>query len=80
MRDIRGGSSFAGGAAATGFWGGMTLGRLLLPFVTSRVGEQVSMLSYLALTIVLELIFWLVPNLVASAVAVALLGFFMGTY
>ena len=33
---------------------------------------------YLAASVGLELIFWLVPKFVVSAVAVALLGFFLG--
>ncbi|RDL41656.1 uncharacterized protein BP5553_01635 [Venustampulla echinocandica] len=78
MTRVRGASSFAGGASATGFWGGMTVGRLFLAFLTSRIGENKSMMIYLGLSVVLELIFWLVPNLVVSAVSAALLGMFMG--
>lgn len=79
MTRVRNASSFVGGAAATGFWGGMTVGRLFLPFLTMRIGEFRSMILYLSLVIILELIFWLVPNLVLSAVSAAFLGMFMGT-
>lgn len=78
MTNVRGATSFAGGATATGFWGGMTVGRLFLSFLTARIGEFRSVLLYLALTIILELIFWLVPNLVVSAVSIAFVGMFMG--
>lgn len=78
MTSVRKASSVAGAGAATGFWGGMTVGRLFLSLLTSRVGELYSMLIYLGLTIGLELIFWLVPNLAVSAVAAALMGVFMG--
>ncbi|KAH8821863.1 major facilitator superfamily domain-containing protein [Xylogone sp. PMI_703] len=78
MTHVRSATSFAGGATATAFWGGMTVGRLCLPFLTVRLGEFKSMLVYLGLSIALELCFWLVPNLVVSAVSVALLGMFIG--
>ncbi|KAK4986993.1 hypothetical protein LTR50_004945 [Elasticomyces elasticus] len=78
MTRVRNASSFVGGAAATGFWGGMTVGRLFLSFLTTRVGALRSMILYLCLTIVFELIFWLVPNLVVSAVSAVILGVFIG--
>jgi hypothetical protein len=49
-----------------------------LSLLTARLGEFRSVLLNLGLTIGLELIFWLVPNLVVSAIAVAFLGMFMG--
>jgi fucose permease len=78
MTHVRGASSIAGGAAASGFWGGMTVGRLFLSFVTVRLGEFWAMMLYLGLTVVFELVFWLAPNMIASAVAVALIGVVMG--
>jgi nitrate/nitrite transporter NarK len=78
MTKIRHASSFASGASATGFWGGMTVGRLFLSFLTARLGEFRSVLLYLSLAVILELIFWLVPSLITSAVTVALLGVVMG--
>lgn len=78
MTKVRGASTLAGSATATGFWGGMTVGRLVLGFVTSRLGGFRAMLLYLGLSIVFELIFWLVPNMVVTAVASALLGMILG--
>jgi fucose permease len=78
MTKIRHANAFASGASATGFWGGMTVGRLFLSFLTARLGEFRSVLLYLGIAVVLELIFWLVPSLVTSAVTVALLGVVMG--
>ncbi|PMD54818.1 MFS general substrate transporter [Hyaloscypha bicolor E] len=78
MTKIRHANAFASGASATGFWGGMTVGRLFLSFLTARLGEFCSVLLYLGIAVVLELIFWLVPSLVTSAVTVALLGVVMG--
>lgn len=78
MTRVRKAKPFASSAASTAYWGGMTIGRLLLPLFTSRFGEYLSVIVYLALCFALELIFWLVPSLVVSAIAVAFLGFFMG--
>ncbi|KAK2626010.1 hypothetical protein QTJ16_004272 [Diplocarpon rosae] len=78
MSRVRGANPLTSSATSTAFWAGMTVGRLLLPLFTARFGEYPSVIAYLALSFGLELIFWLVPNLVVSAVAVALLGMFMG--
>lgn len=71
-------SPYAAGISNTGFWLGMTVGRASLAFVTERFGERICVTIYLAIAIGLELIFWLVPKFVVSAVAVAFLGFFLG--
>jgi fucose permease len=65
--------------AETGFWLGITIGRFVLGFVSPRIGEKLSIAIYLLLAITLELVFWLVPEFIVSAVAVAFVGFFMGT-
>lgn len=69
---------FPSAMTATGFWLGITAGRLVLGFVTERLGERWTTIAYLAIGMGLELIFWLVPKFIVSAVAVALLGFFFG--
>ncbi|KAF3047878.1 hypothetical protein E8E11_008015 [Didymella keratinophila] len=78
MLEVRKGEDFASGMTATGFWMGITVGRLVLGFVTPRIGEKLAIAIYLPLTMGLELIFWLVPQFYVSAVAVALQGFFLG--
>jgi fucose permease len=78
MTQVRSASSFASGVTASGFWAGMTVGRIGLSFLTARLGEFRSVLLYLGVCLGLELIFWLVPSLVVSAVAVAFLGMFLG--
>ena len=78
MRENRAASAFQSGATATGFWAGMAVGRLALSFATAKLGEYYSILAYIFLCIALELIFWLVPSLIVSAVAIALLGVFIG--
>jgi hypothetical protein len=42
MIDIRNGEPFASGMTATGFWLGITLGRVILGFVTPRIGEKLA--------------------------------------
>ncbi|KAL6812318.1 major facilitator superfamily domain-containing protein [Trichoderma camerunense] len=68
------------GYVPTGFWAGVVLGRTLLAEPTFRFGEQRMILLYSCATLVLQLLFWLLPNLVASATAYALMGFFFGPY
>lgn len=78
MTKVRSSSSFAAGVTTTGFWAGMTVGRIGLSFVTARLGEFRSVLLYISAALVLQLLFWLVPSLVVSAIAVAFLGMALG--
>ncbi|KAJ5674002.1 hypothetical protein N7462_009441 [Penicillium macrosclerotiorum] len=79
MTKVRHGKAFASGMAETGFWLGVTVGRFALGFVSPRIGEKLSIAVYIILAIALELVFWLVPDFIVSAVAVSLVGFFLGT-
>ncbi|KAJ5322034.1 Major facilitator superfamily domain general substrate transporter [Penicillium brevicompactum] len=78
MIRVRDGSAFASGMTATGFWLGITVGRIVLGFVTPRVGEKIAISTYILCSIACALILWLVPQFYASAVAVSLQGFFLG--
>lgn len=97
MIDVRHGEAFASGMTATGFWLGLTVGRVVLGFITPRLGERLAIMVsratstsrsvililtnsqiYLPIAMGLELLFWLVPQFIVSAVAVALQGFFLG--
>lgn len=78
MLRVREASPYDAGISGSGFWAGMALGRALLGFVTDRFGERLCISLYLVACIAMELVFWLVPSFVVSAVAVALLGFFLG--
>lgn len=78
MLKVRHATPYASGISGSGFWAGMTLGRASLGFVTERYGERLCLTIYLGICIGLELLFWLVPQFVVSAVAVAFLGFFLG--
>ncbi|PFH60355.1 hypothetical protein XA68_11097 [Ophiocordyceps unilateralis] len=78
MLRVRHASPFAAGLSGSGFWAGMALGRASLGFVTERFGERLCLTVYLVICIALELVFWLVPRFIVSAIAVILLGFFLG--
>ncbi|KAJ5963202.1 Major facilitator superfamily domain general substrate transporter [Penicillium vulpinum] len=78
MIRVRQGSAFASGMTATGFWLGITVGRVVLGFVTPRVGEKVAISTYIVLSMAFGLVLWLVPEFYASAMAVSLQGFFLG--
>lgn len=78
MLEARAGEAFASGMADTGFWLGLTVGRVVLGFVTGRVGEKLAIAIYLILCVGLELLFWLVPSFLSSAIFAAFLGFFLG--
>ncbi|KAJ2968863.1 hypothetical protein NUW58_g10125 [Xylaria curta] len=78
MIQVRNGGEFESGITATGFWLGLTIGRFALGFITPYIGEKLAIMIYLPIAMAFELIFWLVPQFVVSAVAVAFQGFFIG--
>ncbi|QSZ30037.1 hypothetical protein DSL72_004555 [Monilinia vaccinii-corymbosi] len=78
MTQVRSGTTFSSSLTSTGFWAGMTVGRMCLAFLTAWLGEFTSVLVYLGICIALELLFWLVPSFYVSAVAIASLGMFLG--
>jgi fucose permease len=66
------------GYVPAALWGGIFLGRILLAEPTHRFGERRMTLGYCILILILQLVFWLVPNLISSAVSLCLLGVFYG--
>lgn len=78
MIQVRDGARFASGMTATGFWLGLTVGRVALGFVTPKIGEKLAISIYLPIAMGLELLFWLVPQFYVSAISVGLIGFFIG--
>ncbi|KAH9909982.1 MFS general substrate transporter [Xylariomycetidae sp. FL2044] len=80
LTTVRGGNLANMGYVPTGFYGGMLAGRLLLAEPTFRFGEQRMIVVYSALCVVLQLIFWIQPNIIGSAVALSLMGFFSGPF
>ena len=78
MLHVRHGEKFASGLVVMGFWLGVTFGRVLLGFVTGKIGEKLAITGYLLICMGFELCFWLIPNFVASALFAGWLGFFLG--
>ncbi|KAK3683529.1 major facilitator superfamily domain-containing protein [Podospora appendiculata] len=78
MLRVRNAEPFMAGLIVTFFWLGLTVGRVVLGFVTGRIGEKLAITVYLLLSVALELLYWLVPSFVASAIFVSFLGFFLG--
>ncbi|KAI9509245.1 MFS general substrate transporter [Russula earlei] len=66
------------GYISAGFFGGLTVGRVVLLWVNEKIGEQLAIFIYVFLSIGLELVVWLVPSLIGGAVAVSLVGVLLG--
>ncbi|PWW72023.1 MFS general substrate transporter [Tuber magnatum] len=77
---VRNGEPSRVGYVASGFWAGLTLGRLVLADITHRLGERRMVFVYIILALIAQLIFWFVPNIIANAVTISLLGFFIGPF
>ncbi|BEI90929.1 uncharacterized protein CcaverHIS019_0309990 [Cutaneotrichosporon cavernicola] len=72
------GASAAAGYAVTGFWGGMSVGRIVLIPVTKKIGYQFSIYLYAAIALALELTIWFTHSLIGNGVCYAFVGFFLG--
>lgn len=77
---VRSGSVSSMGYVPAALSGGGFLGRLLLAEPTHRFGERRMILLYIAVCLALQLMFWLIPNLVAGIVVYTALGFFSGPF
>lgn len=78
MIKVRHAEPFLAGLSVTMFWLGLTLGRVILGFITGRIGEKLAISGYILLCVGLQILYWLVPNFAASLVFIILLGFFLG--
>ncbi|KAB5540536.1 major facilitator superfamily domain-containing protein [Coniochaeta sp. 2T2.1] len=78
--EARGGGLAQVGYVPAGFSGGCLLGRILLPEPTHRLGERRMIMLYCVLCLAFQLVFWLVPNIIAASVAISFLGFFSGPF
>ncbi|KAM0405666.1 hypothetical protein HYE67_009997 [Fusarium culmorum] len=78
--DVRNGDLNQMGFVPAGFSGGSLLGRLFLAEPTHRFGVRRMIFGFTIISIALQLLFWLVPNIIAASIAISLLGFFMGPY
>jgi fucose permease len=78
--EVRNGNVAEMGYVPSGFYGGAFLGRLILAEPTHRFGERRMILLYAVICLAMQLVFWLVPNIIAGAVTISLLGFFSGPF
>ena len=63
----------------SGLWGGIAIGRIVLSSVLDkRLGERVFAISCLAVSAAFMGMIWAVRSYVADAVALAVVGFFLG--
>ncbi|TQS33526.1 hypothetical protein Golomagni_06126, partial [Golovinomyces magnicellulatus] len=76
--DVRHGDLTSMGYVPAGFNGGCLLGRLLLAEPTHRFGARRMVFLYCVLALALQLVFWLVPNIIAASIAISFVGFFTG--
>ncbi|KAH8113850.1 MFS general substrate transporter, partial [Phellopilus nigrolimitatus] len=77
VMEKRGGGS-SSGYLTSGFFGGLTLGRIALLWLNRKIGERRVVWLYISLAICLEITIWVVPSLIENAVAVAFVGLFLG--
>ncbi|KAI0763038.1 MFS general substrate transporter [Trametes elegans] len=66
------------GYISSGFFGGLTVGRVALLWLNKKIGEWRVIFLYIAICLGLELVVWLVPSLISGAVCVSFVGFFLG--
>ena len=77
---VRHGNLAKMGYVPTGYWGGVLLGRLVLVEPSHRFGERRMIAAYGLLCIAFQLIFWIVPNIIADTVVFSVMGFFYGPF
>ncbi|KAF8155522.1 MFS general substrate transporter [Crassisporium funariophilum] len=75
--DVRGGGP-SSGYISSGFFGGLTVGRVALLWVNKKVGERRVLFVYSIIAIAMEFTIWFVPSLVGNAVAVSIVGVLLG--
>lgn len=66
------------GLAASGYWIGMTVGRLVLGFVADRLGVRRATALYFLFAIGIEILFAVFSSATISIVLMTMLGFVMG--
>lgn len=76
--NTRDGDPSSVGYVSAGFWAGITLGRFLLSGVAQRIGEKVFVYYLILGAAAFQILVWWVPNIVGDAVAVAIVGLFLG--
>ncbi|KAI0656948.1 major facilitator superfamily domain-containing protein [Cubamyces menziesii] len=70
--------SSSSGYIASGFFGGLMLGRILLLWLNKKIGERLALFLYALLAIFVEVTVWVVPSLIENAIAVSFVGLLLG--
>ncbi|KAG8969874.1 hypothetical protein FRC03_000120 [Tulasnella sp. 419] len=69
------------GYVASGFWGGLALGRIILGHASPYIGlrkEKHLVHVYIAISLVMTVIIWFVPSFIGNAICAAFIGFLLG--
>ncbi|RMD43563.1 hypothetical protein DV735_g1576, partial [Chaetothyriales sp. CBS 134920] len=74
----RGGAPSKVGNVTAGFWGGITLGRFVLTPLAYKMGEKRAVVVLVMGAAVFQALVWAIPNVISNAVAVSLVGLFLG--
>ncbi|PPQ64173.1 hypothetical protein CVT24_008547 [Panaeolus cyanescens] len=72
------GGELSSGYIASGFFGGLTAGRVILIWVNKKIGEVRVVYIYAVVAVALQLVVWLVPIYAVDAVAVCIIGMVLG--
>ncbi|CAH2352999.1 bypass of stop codon protein 6 [[Candida] railenensis] len=79
LLDYRHGNPSTVGYVASGFWGGLTIGRLFLtPILYKYFGSRRSVIVLGISAVIIVIIVWVVPNAVAAGCLVAISGILIG--
>ena len=78
LTQTRHGSTLFSGWAVSGYWLGLTLGRLTMGFLARKVGNRRLIQGCIAGALVGLLIIWVAPNEAVSALGLGLTGFSLG--
>ncbi|RSL90940.1 hypothetical protein CEP51_000461 [Fusarium floridanum] len=68
------------GYVASGFWGGLMIGRILLADITHKIGDRRMVFIYILIGLGLQLVFWFVLDVAVDAIAISLLGFIIAPF
>ncbi|RPB05944.1 MFS general substrate transporter [Choiromyces venosus 120613-1] len=66
------------GYVVSGFWAGITVGRLVLSHLCTRIGERLSVFTLTAGSIIFQVLIWAIPNITSNAVSASLVGLLLG--
>lgn len=66
------------GKVTSGFWGGITLGRMVLTPICRRLGLRYSVAGLILCAAAMQALVWAVPSIITDAVAESIVGFALG--